>query len=143
MGVSPDPAHDWSVRQRGKLAASDGDCDPFHPREGLGDYLLYFTTEKSGLFDGLVVQVEVGSEEESGDSLHSESSLRGLPLVRFAGSYLPWLVQRTLDAYRALELDERKQVDEAIAGTGWEPVLAHLPRHRLFKRDFKLFLETP
>jgi glutathione S-transferase len=71
-----------------------------------------------------------------------ESTLRGLPLARFAGSYAPWLVQRTLDAYGALDPAARKPVDEAIAGTGWEPVLAHQPRHRLAKRDFKLVFET-
>ena len=32
----------------------------------------------------------------------------------------------------------RKPVDEAVAGTGWEAVLAHEPRHRLAKRGFKL-----
>ena len=71
-----------------------------------------------------------------------ESSLRGMPLVRFAGSYALWLVQRTLDAYGALDPGARKQVDEAIAGTGWEPVLAYAPRHRLAKRDFKLVFAT-
>jgi glutathione S-transferase len=71
-----------------------------------------------------------------------ESSLRGLPLVRFAGSYAPFLVQRVLDDYRALDPATRKRVDEAVAGTGWEAVLAHEPRHRLAKRGFKLVLAT-
>jgi glutathione S-transferase len=71
-----------------------------------------------------------------------ESSLRGLPLVRFAGSYAPWLVQRVLDDYRALDPTARKRVDEAVAGTGWEAVLAHEPRHRVAKRGFKLILAT-
>jgi glutathione S-transferase len=72
-----------------------------------------------------------------------ESSLRGLPVVRFAGSYAPFLVQRVLDDYRALDPAARKRTDEAVAGTGWEAVLAHEPRHRLAKRDFKLVFETP
>jgi glutathione S-transferase len=71
-----------------------------------------------------------------------ESTLRDLPLVRFAGSYAPFLVQRVLDDYRALDPAARKPVDEAVAGTGWETVLAHEPRHRLAKRGFKLVLET-
>ena len=71
-----------------------------------------------------------------------ESTLRGLPLVRFAGSYAPLLVQRVLDEYRTLDPATRKPVDEAVAGTGWEAVLAHEPRHRLAKRGFKLVLET-
>ena len=69
-----------------------------------------------------------------------ESSLRGLPLERHAGSYAAWLVQRVLDDYRALEPAARGRVDEAVAGTGWEPVLAHEPRHRVAKRGFKLVL---
>lgn len=70
-----------------------------------------------------------------------EGTLRGMPLVRFAGSYAPWLVQRTVDAYGELDAVARRRVDEAIAGTGWEPVVAHRPRHRLVKRDFKLVFE--
>ncbi|MCP5065853.1 MAG: hypothetical protein GY946_04740, partial [bacterium] len=69
-----------------------------------------------------------------------ESSLRGLPLVRYAGSYAPWLVQRVLDDYRALDSTDRKSVDEAMAGTGWEALLAHEPRHRVIKRGFNLVL---
>jgi glutathione S-transferase len=71
-----------------------------------------------------------------------ESTLRGLPVVRFAGSYAPYLVQRVLDDYRALDPAARKRVDEAVAGTGWEAVLAHEPRHRVAKRGFKLVLAT-
>jgi glutathione S-transferase len=69
-----------------------------------------------------------------------ESSLRGLPLTRFAGSYAPWLVQRVLDDYRALDPVAREHVDESAAGSGWEALLAHEPRHRVVKRDFDLFL---
>ncbi len=71
-----------------------------------------------------------------------ESSLRGQPLVRFAGSYAPWLVQRVLDEYRALDAEGRKRVDEAVADTGWEPLLAHEPRHRVVRRGFDLVLAT-
>jgi hypothetical protein len=62
--------------------------------------------------------------------------------VRVAGSYAPFLVQRVLDDYRALDPAARKRVDEVVAGTGWEAVLAHEPRHRLAKRGFKLVLAT-
>ncbi len=71
-----------------------------------------------------------------------ESRLRGLPVVRFAGSYAPWLVQRVTGDYRALDPAARKRVDEAVAGSGWEPVLAHEPRHRVTKRGFDLVLAT-
>ena len=60
--------------------------------------------------------------------------------MRYAGSYAAWLVQRVLDENRALAADARKRVDEAVAGTGWEAVLAHDPRHRVVKRGFDLFL---
>ena len=71
-----------------------------------------------------------------------ESSLRGLPLVRYAGSYAPWLAQRVLDDYRALDSSDRKSVDETVTGTGWEALLAHQPRHRVIKRGFDLVLAT-
>ena len=71
-----------------------------------------------------------------------ESSLRGSPLVRFAGSYAPWLVQRVVDDYGGLDLAARRRVDEAVAGTGWEAVLAHEPRHRVRKRGFGLVLAS-
>lgn len=69
-----------------------------------------------------------------------ESELRGLPLQRYAGSYAPWLTQRVLDDYRALDGDGRERVDDSIAGTGWEAVLAHEPRPRVTKRGFDLVL---
>ncbi|MBC8341173.1 MAG: glutathione S-transferase family protein [Proteobacteria bacterium] len=67
-----------------------------------------------------------------------ESSLRGLPVGRFVGIYLPFLAQRVLDDYSALDAEVRKTVDSAIAGTGWERMLAHKPRHRLTKRGFEI-----
>ena len=72
----------------------------------------------------------------------TESSLRGLPVVRFAGSYAPWLVQRVLDDYGALDPAVRKRVDESLAGTGWEAVLAHEPRHHVAKRGYELVLNA-
>jgi glutathione S-transferase len=71
-----------------------------------------------------------------------ESTLRGQPLVRFAGSYAPYLVQRVLGDYRGLDAAARARVDAAVAGTGWEVVLAHRPRHRVVKRGFDLVLEA-
>lgn len=71
-----------------------------------------------------------------------DGQLRGSKVQRFAGSYAPFLVQRALDEYAALAGDERKRVDETIAGSGWEAVLAHEPRHRVEKRGFDLVLAT-
>ena len=67
-----------------------------------------------------------------------EPSLRGTALRRIVSSYNPWMVQRTLNAYCALAEPERVAVDAAIAGTGWEEILAHEPRHRLIKKGFAL-----
>ena len=70
-----------------------------------------------------------------------QTTLRGVELTRVASVYSLWIFQRPLDAYRALSTDERKTVDAAIEGTGWEEVLAYQPRHRLGKRHFKLVFE--
>jgi glutathione S-transferase len=67
-----------------------------------------------------------------------KTQLRGVPLTRFVGSYALWLVQRTLDAYQKLEEADQKRVDKAVAGTGWDALLAYEPRHRLEKRGFEL-----
>lgn len=71
----------------------------------------------------------------------AESELRGTPLQRVALPYTLWMLQRALDAYTALSPAERAPVDAAVAGTGWEPVLAYTPRHRLGKRGFQLLFE--
>ena len=67
-----------------------------------------------------------------------KTQLRGTPMERGVSSYACWSVGRVVDAYAALEERERRRVDAAIAGTGWEPLLAFEPRHRLTKRGFEL-----
>jgi len=69
-------------------------------------------------------------------------SLRGIPVDRLTLSYTLWMVQRVLDAHRALDATGRAAVDAALAGTGWEPLLGFAPRHRVERRPFKLFLAT-
>jgi len=69
------------------------------------------------------------------------TSLRGQPIERIAQTYTLWSVQRVLDAHASLAEPERKRVDQALAGTGWEPVLAYEPRHRLLRRGFDLVYE--
>ncbi len=71
----------------------------------------------------------------------AESALRGQKLERMVRPYSLWMLQRSRDAYRALDEAARERVDEAMAGTGWEAVLAYQPRHRLAKRDFALVFE--
>jgi hypothetical protein len=52
------------------------------------------------------------------------------------------MIQRSLDAYSALSDLERRQVDAALDGTGWEALLALRPRHRMGKRANDLMLES-
>jgi hypothetical protein len=59
---------------------------------------------------------------------------------RFTSSYTSWMVQRPLDAYRALDGAGRAAVDRAVAGTGCEALFTFAPRHRVEKRGFKLAL---
>jgi len=68
----------------------------------------------------------------------AKSELRGTPLERAAQSYTLWMLQRVLDPYRALADADRARVDDAVAGTGWEALLAYEPRHRIEKRGFEL-----
>lgn len=64
--------------------------------------------------------------------------LRGVEFHRTTSPYAVWMVQRPLDAYRALSPGERSAVDRALAGTGCEALLALDLRHRVGKREFKL-----
>lgn len=68
------------------------------------------------------------------------TTLRGVPMDRFTSSYTSWMVQRPLDAYRALDAAGRAAVDHAVAGTGCEALFAFAPRHRVEKRGFTLAL---
>jgi glutathione S-transferase len=70
-----------------------------------------------------------------------DTALRRTSIQRRSLSYTLWMLQRTLDAYRALDPLARKPVDEALAGSGWEALLAYEPRHRLGKRHFQLVFE--
>jgi glutathione S-transferase len=64
--------------------------------------------------------------------------LRGAAFSRYTSPYGLWMLQRPLDAYRALGDAGRGRVDAALAGTGCEALFAYRPRHRLGKRRFKL-----
>jgi glutathione S-transferase len=68
-----------------------------------------------------------------------KTRLRGVDVDRYTSPYTLWMVQRSLDAYRALDASGRAAVDRALAGTGCEALLEYAPRHRLEKRRFKLF----
>jgi hypothetical protein len=71
-----------------------------------------------------------------------QSAYRDVTLSAAARPYTSWMVQRPLDAYRDLDDTEKSQVDAALAGTGWEKILALHPRHRVEKRNYKLVWES-
>jgi hypothetical protein len=71
-----------------------------------------------------------------------ETTLRGARFERYTSPYALWMVQRPLDAYRALPPGAQGQVDQAFAGTGLEALLSFTPRYRLGKRHFKLIFEA-
>lgn len=96
------------------------------------------------VLDG-VADFERWADEQTGDAYEPprgvgghRTSLRGVEMMRYTSSYTPWMLQRSLDAYAALEAADRAAVDAALAGTGCERLLAYVPRHRLEKRAFKL-----
>ena len=70
-----------------------------------------------------------------------DSSFRDVKLSAMCRPYTLWMVQRPLDAYAALSTAERATVDRALAGTGWEALLACRPAHRMAKRANQLALE--
>jgi glutathione S-transferase len=71
-----------------------------------------------------------------------ETTLRGRPFRWAVRSYTLWMLQRTLDAWSGLAPPERQRVRDALAGTGWEPLLDYAPRHRLGKKNFRLAFES-
>jgi len=72
----------------------------------------------------------------------SQSTYRALPLSAAARTYTLWMVQRPLDTYRALDDAAGAQVDTALAGTGWEKILALRPRQRVEKQNYQLVWES-
>jgi len=71
----------------------------------------------------------------------AESTFRDAEVNIGVRPHTLYMVQRPLDAYAALSTDERATVDAALAGTGWEALLAHAPRHRLTKKRNELVWE--
>lgn len=70
-----------------------------------------------------------------------ETPYRDLKLSLMCRPYTLWMVQRPLAAYTALPEAERLRVNAALAGTGWDTLLACRPRHRMGKRENELVLE--
>jgi glutathione S-transferase len=67
-----------------------------------------------------------------------ETRLRDVTMPRYTNAYTLWMLQRPLDAYRALDTAGRDRVDDALANTGCGELLAYAPRHRLDKREYRL-----
>jgi len=76
-------------------------------------------------------------EPPRGVGMH-ETALRGVRFQRFTSPYTLWMVQRPLDAYRALGTTEQANVRRALQGTGLLALLELRARYRLGKRAFKL-----
>jgi len=70
-----------------------------------------------------------------------KSTYRDTTISSMCRPYTLWMIQRSLDAYAALDASERAQVDRALLGTGWEALLACRPRHRIGKLGNELALE--
>ena len=71
-----------------------------------------------------------------------ESTYRGTKLSFMSRPYTLWMLQRPLDAYAALSDADRRSVDSALDGSGWESLLAFRPRHRIEKLNNELTLES-
>lgn len=63
---------------------------------------------------------------------------RGSEIQRVPMGYSLYSLQQLQAVVRALSQEERRQVDEALADTGFEGVLDHVPRHRVEKDGFDL-----
>jgi glutathione S-transferase len=70
-----------------------------------------------------------------------ETAYRSTRLQLMCRPYSLWMVQRVLDAYHGLDAAEREQVDAALGATGWAPLLALRPRHRIGKQRNELVVE--
>ncbi len=87
-------------------------------------------------------QRPAGSETPPRAVGRHRTSLRGRAMERITSPYTLWMLQRSLDAWRALPAAGRARVERGLAGSGLEALLALTPRHRLGKRRFQLVFET-
>jgi len=71
------------------------------------------------------------------------TSLRGAAFDRYTSAYAPFMIQRPIDAYRASGDGDRRQVREALRGTGIAELLEAEARIRVSKRRFALVYESP
>jgi len=69
------------------------------------------------------------------------TQLRGVEFERVTTPYTMWMVQRVVDAYRALSAADRAAVDAEFSQTGVTELLAYLPRWRVRRNPCRLMLE--
>jgi glutathione S-transferase len=69
------------------------------------------------------------------------TALRGIAFERVTTPYTMWMVQRVVDAYRALDAGGRRAADAAFAGTGVEALFAYEPRRRVRRDPCRLVLD--
>lgn len=128
------------------------DQSGWHPDDALAPTLvsvLKVMADGVALLLDAVSAVDVWADAHAGDPGAPpmavgliDSSYRAGPARAAARPYTLWMVQRPLDAYRALSEAERAGVDAVLEGSGWERLLACRPRHRLAKRHNLLTWET-
>lgn len=120
--------------------------------DGLADTLLSVLRTMADAVPMVVASIEAtdawaAENAQAGEAVppgtgFPQSTYRDTTLSAAARTYTLWMVQRSLDAYRALDEAERGQVDTALAGTGWEKILALRPRHRVAKQNYQLVWES-
>ncbi len=72
-----------------------------------------------------------------------QAAFRGVEVATGARPYTLWMLQRPLDAFRALPRPDQDTVRAALDGTGWNALLELEPLHRLEKDGFALAWEGP
>jgi hypothetical protein len=146
---APRTSH-WIERMNHPAPASFGDFlpgDALHPALGRilalvgGDALPVVLDTVRAVEAWADARPEGSDEPPRAVGMHA-TRLRGVAMQRYTSPYTLWMVQRPLDAYRALPAPERAAVDRALAGSACEALLAYAPRHRLGKRRFRLAFEA-
>ena len=67
--------------------------------------------------------------------------LRGADIEKVPMGYALYTAQQLHAVVAALSDEERRAVDAALAGTGFEEVIAHVPRHPVRKEGFELVFD--
>jgi hypothetical protein len=111
----------------------------------LVDVLRTLGSDSVPLLLELLAQVEAWADTRPADTVDvpraigvCKSNFRGKPIERAAMPYTLFNLQPLWDFYRALDLQQRESVQEALTGTDWPELLAYEPRHRLRRDGFNI-----